>query len=443
MGMKKGISGRGVAVRAAAVPRAQRCSVKVSFSKNAKSWKAHANYLQRDGAQRDEGKGMSFGQVPLFGGGYEFKHELNASDEVSRWTREDDSVLFKAILSPEHGDKASLRDFAQAFVAKVEKDLKTRLEWFAIEHYNTDRPHVHLCIRGRTEQGADLTISPHYIRNGLRSRASEVLTTLIGYRSEQDIVASRKREVGALAWTGLDAELAQRQQKDGQVDLSKEPRVREGRERFLAYQQLVARMRQLEAWGLAEKLARRQWALKHYAQRALQEHVRARDRTKKVLAGEAFVSDPRAGLAAGTLGHEREWAAGRVLGCDKDSSTGVPFLLLEGLDGRIHFIDGVAAKAKPGTTVWLESRAGQVFVEELPEHSPALVERYLAKSRDALPALTGRDDGYADRFARAVYTYQQERRREAGLAPLPDYTHLKNEAQAARQRSREDFGALI
>jgi hypothetical protein len=26
----------------------------------------------------------------------------------------------------------------------MERDLETRLEWVAIDHYNTDNPHVHL-----------------------------------------------------------------------------------------------------------------------------------------------------------------------------------------------------------------------------------------------------------------------------------------------------------
>jgi type IV secretory pathway VirD2 relaxase len=35
----------------------------------------------------------------------------------------------------------------------MERDLGTRLEWVAIDHYNTDHPHVHLLVHGRDARG--------------------------------------------------------------------------------------------------------------------------------------------------------------------------------------------------------------------------------------------------------------------------------------------------
>ncbi len=55
--------------------------------------------------------------------------------------------------------------------AQMEKDLDTRLDWVAVDHWNTEHPHVHLIVRGVREDGQDLVISRDYIKEGMRDRA--------------------------------------------------------------------------------------------------------------------------------------------------------------------------------------------------------------------------------------------------------------------------------
>jgi type IV secretory pathway VirD2 relaxase len=43
--------------------------------------------------------------------------------------------------------------------ADAERDLDTKLDWIAADHWNSDNPHVHVLIRGRAEDGTDLVIS--------------------------------------------------------------------------------------------------------------------------------------------------------------------------------------------------------------------------------------------------------------------------------------------
>jgi len=38
-------------------------------------------------------------------------------------------------------------------MADAERDLGTRLDWVAVDHWNTDNPHVHVLIRGRGDDG--------------------------------------------------------------------------------------------------------------------------------------------------------------------------------------------------------------------------------------------------------------------------------------------------
>jgi len=50
----------------------------------------------------------------------------------------------------------------------MEKDLGTKLEWVAAEHYNTEHPHVHAVIRGVRDSGEVLRLSREYVQQGIR-----------------------------------------------------------------------------------------------------------------------------------------------------------------------------------------------------------------------------------------------------------------------------------
>lgn len=64
--------------------------------------------------------------------------------------------------------------FARDLVADMERDLATRLDWVAVEHWNTDNPHVHLLVRGTAADDRDLVISRDYLTRGMRARAEDL-----------------------------------------------------------------------------------------------------------------------------------------------------------------------------------------------------------------------------------------------------------------------------
>src|SRR6516162_10768476 len=109
---------------------------------------------------------------------------------------EDDRHHFRFIISPEDGaELGDLKTFTRELMLDVEKDLGTRLDWVAVDHWNTDNPHVHVLIRGRADDGRDLVISRDYISRGFRARAAERVTLELGPRSEHEIQSSLKKEV--------------------------------------------------------------------------------------------------------------------------------------------------------------------------------------------------------------------------------------------------------
>src|SRR3546814_12336146 len=106
--------------------------------------------------------------------------------------------------------------------------------WVAVDHWNTDTPHVHLLVRGVADTGADLVISRDYISRGLRSRAEELVSIELGPRPEHDIRNALRKEITAERWTRLDVEIRIAADETGYIDLrpetagaarSEEPRV--------------------------------------------------------------------------------------------------------------------------------------------------------------------------------------------------------------------------
>src|SRR5260221_1900711 len=202
----------------------------------------HVIYLKRDGVTHDGADARMFDA------------RSDAADEQAFAERcRDDRHHFRFIVSPE--DAAQLQDlrtFTRELMADAERDLGTRLDWIAVDHWNTDNPHVHVLIRGRGDDGKDLVISRAYISRGFRDRAAERVTLELGPRSEQEIRSALEKEVEAERWTSLDWALRDAVDEGaGVADLrpgapSEDPTLR---------RLMVGRATKLERLGPAEQVA--------------------------------------------------------------------------------------------------------------------------------------------------------------------------------------------
>ena len=93
-------------------------------------------------------------------------------------------IISASSISPEDAaEMADLRAFTRELMADAERDLGTKLDWVAVDHWNTDNPHIHVLVRGRADDGQDLVISRDYISRGFRDRAAERVT--LGARAAQ------------------------------------------------------------------------------------------------------------------------------------------------------------------------------------------------------------------------------------------------------------------
>ena len=101
----------------------------------------------------------------------------------------------RVLIAPEEGAGLSdLRGFTRDVMHQIEEDLGTRLDWVAVDHYNTGHPHSHVVIRGKDDLGKDLVIAQDYITDGMRLRAEERATLELGPETDLEAVV-RSAEV--------------------------------------------------------------------------------------------------------------------------------------------------------------------------------------------------------------------------------------------------------
>jgi len=127
---------------------------------------------------------------------------IDVNDKIDDF--EEAPHMFNIIISPEDGDKIDLKYFTREFIKTVEVDLRTKLDWVAGNHFDTNDPHVHLLIKGLDDSGKKLLMTRDYVSRGLRIRASQVINKKLGLRQLEDIVSSLKLEVNKSKKCGLD-----------------------------------------------------------------------------------------------------------------------------------------------------------------------------------------------------------------------------------------------
>jgi type IV secretory pathway VirD2 relaxase len=308
----------------------------------------HLTYLKRDGVTRDGADARTFDAT---------SDDTDTKAFAERC--EEDRHHFRFTVSPEDaGQVADLRAFTRELMKDAERDLGTRLDWVAVDHWNTDNPHIHVLVRGRTDDGQDLVISRDYISQGFRGRAAERVTLELGPRSEQEIRAGLENEVGAERWTSLDRSLRDiLDEGGGVVDLRRGGAGEDPELRRL----MIGRAAKLERLGLAEQVGPAQWALKPGLEPALRDLGFRGDIIKTM--HHAMTARGHEPDVAGFALHGNEPAdpvLGRLVERGlHDELKGTAYAIIDGVDGRTHhfvFSDlEITSDAKPGAIV--ETRA--------------------------------------------------------------------------------------
>jgi type IV secretory pathway VirD2 relaxase len=325
--------GMGTGVRAAAgliAPGSRRVIVRARYTRIAGgdlgAARAHLKYILRDGVTREGQAG----------------HLYDASDDRADGAAflersSQDPHQFRFIVSAEDSARlADLKPFIRDLLAQMERDLETKLDWVAVDHFNTGHPHTHVVIRGRDDQGRDLVMARDYIAHGVRARAQGLITLELGPESELERLHKLCNEVGQERLTRLDRSLLGRAE-DGILV------VTTAEERDPMQQTLkIGRLRTLERLGLAQERQQGVWELDSQLEGKLR---RLGDRADKFRAMQQVLKELGIDRAAAAMalferGPRKAPLIGKVLGTGLvDEITDRTWVVVDGVDGRVHYAD--------------------------------------------------------------------------------------------------------
>jgi type IV secretory pathway VirD2 relaxase len=286
---------------------------------------AHLRYLQRDGVTREGEQG----------GLYSADQDRADGKAFLEYSR-DDRHQFRFIIAPEDGvEYDDLKPLTRRLMAQMEQDLGARLDWVAVDHFNTGHPHTHIILCGKDERGADLVIARDYISNGIRERAAELVSLDLGPRADWEIETRLRNEMDQERLTSLDRRLLRLRDGDGLVLPSERDAFRQTL--------LAGRLKKLERLGLAEELRPGQWrliddledTLRRMGERGDIIKTMHREMTEKGVdrsAADYAILDPSAPDAKPIVGR----VVARGL---SDELHDRHYLIVDGVDGRVHHLD--------------------------------------------------------------------------------------------------------
>jgi type IV secretory pathway VirD2 relaxase len=319
-------------------PYLQRCAVRVTYlnNKTRGQWKAHGRYLARESATHENPiEGVGFGRED---------QKVDIAARLEDWQRAGDERLWKLIISPEFGDLADLRRLTADLMERMEKDLGTGLGWVAVEHHNTEHPHVHVVVRGLRTDSTSLRMSREYIQQGIRSAAEHLCTRQLGFRTELDAADAERREISESRFTSLDRRIMQ-EASNPNADFGPEyfAVVRNPTEPGLSEtarlrtQHEASRLAVLHRMGLAESTGGASWLVRRDCEQVLRAMQRGADRQKTLAAHGVLLSDDR--LPMTTLDIPNLTSIdGRILVHGEEEASGRSYLMLESTEGHVYHV---------------------------------------------------------------------------------------------------------
>jgi type IV secretory pathway VirD2 relaxase len=325
--------------------RGRRAVVKASLirlqGKAGQVARAHMRYIQRDGVTREGLPGELYGPETDRADGDDFLQRTAG-----------DRHQFRFIVSAEDGaEYPDLKPYVRRLITQVEQDLGTKLDWVAVDHFNTERPHTHIVLRGVDDRGDNLIIAREYIAHGLRERASELVTLDLGPRTDQEIEARLRHDVDQERLTAIDRRLLRRMDADRTVaPADNDP-----------FQQSVAagRLRKLKAMDLAEDIGGGRYRLADGIEDTLRRMGERGDIIRTMQRELTARRLDRAGVEQVVSTNLSEPIVGRVIHRGfSDEHRDRHYLMIDGTDGRVHYVDvgrGDGAPSVPeGATVRIE-----------------------------------------------------------------------------------------
>jgi type IV secretory pathway VirD2 relaxase len=325
--------GMGAGVRAAAgliAPGSRRVIVKARYTRIAGgdlgAARAHLKYIVRDGVTREGAPGRLYGSA---------SDDMDAGAFLAR--SEKDPHQFRFVVSADEGAQLTdLKPFIRDLVSQMEHDLDTKLDWVAVDHFNTGHPHTHIVIRGRDQDGGDLVMARDYISHGVRARAQSLITLELGPETELERRQKLFNEIGQERLTRLDRTLMARAKDRILVVSSAE-------ESDPVQQSLrVGRLKTLERLGLARERRQGVWELDAGTDTKLRQLGERQDKFKMMQRAlrEAGIERGAAAMALFERGPRKAPLIGKVVGVGLvDEISDRTWVIIDAVDGRAHYAE--------------------------------------------------------------------------------------------------------
>jgi len=314
--------------------RARRAVVKASLirlgGKAGQAARAHMRYIQRDGVTREGLPGELYGP------------EIDRADGDDFLKRTaGDRHQFRFIVSAEDGaEYPELKPYVRRLMTQVEQDLGTKLDWVAVDHFNTERPHTHIVLRGVDDGDDNLIIAREYISHGLRERASELVTLDLGPRTDREIEDRLRHDVGRERLTTIDRRLLRRMDTDRTVSAADND----------PFQQSAAagRLRKLKAMGLAEDTGGGRYRLAEGLEDTLRRMGERGDIIRLLQRELTARWLDRIGVEQVVATGTSEPIVGRLIKRGfSDEHRDRHYMIVDGVDGRVHYVDIGRGDATP------------------------------------------------------------------------------------------------
>lgn len=286
---------------------------------------AHLRYIQRDGVTREGNPGALYSADKDAADGKAFLERCGG-----------DRHQFRLIVSAEDGGQyQDLKPFVRRLMTQMEQDLGTRLDWVAVDHFNTGHPHTHIVLRGRNDRGGDLVIAREYISHGVRKRAIEIMNLDLGPRTDLEIEERLRSDADAERLTAIDRRLIR--------DMDAARLVRTSDDDPFQQSLRTGRLHKLGRMGLAMNIGGETWRLEPDLAntlrrigergdiiRTIQRELTARNVDRA--AADRIIYDPAAEGAAPIIGRV-------IMRGLADEYNDRHYLLVDGIDGRTHYAE--------------------------------------------------------------------------------------------------------
>lgn len=287
--------------------------------------RAHLSYIQRDGVTREGQPGELYSADRDTADGKAFLERSGG-----------DRHQFRFIVSAEDGDQyPDLKPFVRRLMTQMEQDLGTKLDWVAVDHFNTGHPHTHVVLRGKNDRGDDLIIAREYVSHGIRERAIDIVNLDLGPRTDLEIEERLRSDVTEERLTAIDRRLIRDMEAGRLVSASDadpfQQSLRVGRLQKLARMNLAAHLGG-DSWRLEPGLAD---TLRRIGERGDIVRTMQRELTARKLdraAADRVLYDPAAEGAAPIIGRV-------IMRGLADEHNDRHYLLVDGIDGRTHYAE--------------------------------------------------------------------------------------------------------